>query len=256
VEQNSNIIGNEARSAIFAAVRTLIGRGLTVGEVGPIDAAIERGRLGSGRALGWLSERYESGGCGPGTVSGGRGDPGGASYGLYQLSSRTGTAAAFLHGEGGTWAAELSGPPGTAAFSVAWRTIAAREGERFGAAQHAFIERTHYCPAVAAVRAATAFDLDMRPQALRDAAWSTAVQHGSAARLLQTAVANADISARRGEPEHDRVLVVALYAARTAHVRAIAARSAAAVARTLTSVAERRYPDELAAALAMLKAPR
>jgi hypothetical protein len=41
--------------------------------------------------IGAIAERFESGGRGPGTVSSGAGDPGGISYGTYQLASRTGT---------------------------------------------------------------------------------------------------------------------------------------------------------------------
>ncbi|HFP9633493.1 TPA: hypothetical protein ACHOQV_005292, partial [Escherichia coli] len=41
--------------------------------------------------LGKTSERYESGGRGPGVISSGKGDHGGVSYGMYQLSSKMGT---------------------------------------------------------------------------------------------------------------------------------------------------------------------
>jgi hypothetical protein len=204
------------------------------------------------RRLGLLSEKYESGGRGPGTVSGGQGDPGGVSYGLYQLASRTGTVAAFLGAEGRAWAADLRDSPGSAAFSQAWKAIAAREGEAFAEAQHAFIERTHYRPAISAVRSATGLDLNRCADAVRDAVWSTAVQHGSAPRILAAAVADADARAPRGTPAHERAYIEAIYARRTAHVLALAAKSGPAVRRTLTSVARRRYPDELAAALAML----
>lgn len=203
--------------------------------------------------LGALSERYESGGRGPGTVSGGQGDPGGVSYGLYQIASRTGTAARFLSGEGARWAAELGLEPGSPAFSAAWKAIAAREAEAFAEAQHAFIERSHYRPAIAAVRAATGFDIDQRPDALRDAAWSAAVQHGSAARLLAGSVRDADAAAQRGAVRHDRAFLEALYRRRTDLVLAVGARSSAAVRRTMESVARNRYPDELRAALAMLE---
>lgn len=214
-------------------------------QAGPFCAA-------SSHRLGALSEHYESGGRGCGTVSGGHGDPGGVSYGLYQLASRTGTAAAFCAAEGAPWACELGKAPGSSAFSAAWKAIAARDAEAFAAAQHAFIERTHYRPAVKAVKARTGHDLDSRPAALRDAVWSTAVQHGGAAKILVRAVSDADADAPRGTPEHDRACIAAIYCRRTAHVLAIAARSAPAVRRTLSAVAERRYPDELAAALAML----
>ncbi|MEO7384979.1 MAG: hypothetical protein ABIU18_08610, partial [Novosphingobium sp.] len=148
--------------------------------------------------LGSLSEHYESGGRGAGAVSGGQGDPGGISYGLYQLSSSTGTAADFVKNEGARWAGELTDVPGSQGFSAAWRAIAARDGEQFADAQQAFITRSHYRPVVQAVHAATGHDLDARPDAVRDACWSAAVQHAAAARLLIGAVGDADTCAGRG----------------------------------------------------------
>ncbi len=53
--------------------------------------------VGTTNELGSLSEQYESGGRGPGTVSLGRGDPGGVSYGTYQLSSTRGTVRQFVN---------------------------------------------------------------------------------------------------------------------------------------------------------------
>ena len=201
--------------------------------------------------LGALSERYESGGRGCGTVSGGQGDPGGVSYWLHQLASKTGTVAAFLKAEGARWAAELGAAPGSPAFSSAWKAIAERETITFGEAQHVFIERSHYRPAVAGVKQATGHDLDSRPDALRDATWSTAVQHGGAVRLLSRAVALADAAAKRGTAAHDRAMLEAIYHRRAAYVRAIADKSSPAVRRNLMNVVEHRYPDELAAAQAM-----
>ena len=46
--------------------------------------------------LGHLSEKYESSGRGPATVSTGEGDPGGVSYGSYQLASKIGRADEFV----------------------------------------------------------------------------------------------------------------------------------------------------------------
>lgn len=204
------------------------------------------------KPLGSLSERYESGGRGCGTVSGGQGDPGGVSYGLYQLASKTGTVAAFLKAEGVRWAGELGAVPGSPAFSAAWKAVAAREAQAFAAAQHAFIERSHYRPAVVGVQKATGHDLDARPDAVRNAAWSTAVQHGGAVRLLARAVAVADAAATRGTGAHDRATLEAIYRLRAAYVRSIAEKSGPAVRRTLMSVVEHRYPEELAAAKAML----
>lgn len=50
--------------------------------------------------LGSLSAKYESGNRGAGTVSGGKGDRGGVSYGQYQLASKLGRPAEFLAQEG------------------------------------------------------------------------------------------------------------------------------------------------------------
>ncbi|WP_375402434.1 LysM peptidoglycan-binding domain-containing protein [uncultured Sphingomonas sp.] len=120
--------------------------------------------------LGGLSEVYESGNRGSGTVSPGTNDPGGVSYGVYQLSTKAGTMQSFMRNEGARWAGELAGAPGSRTFSDGWRAIAAREPEAFRAAQHSFIQRTHYEPALAAVAGRTGLDLNGRHSAVRDAA--------------------------------------------------------------------------------------
>lgn len=240
------------KKPVFDAVRLLLGRRFTQDEVAALDCAIDRA-LGARRPLGALSERFESGGRGPGAVSSGVGDPGGVSYGIWQLSSKAGTAAQFVAEEGARWRAEFAGnPPGTVVFSAAWRAIASREPDAFGEAQRSFIERTHYRPAVAAVRRATKLDLDARQDAVRDAVWSVAVQHGAAARILGDAVARADAVTGRMEAGYDRALVEAIYAVRTDYVLRLAARSGAAARRTLENVAKNRYSAELADALEML----
>lgn len=244
------------RHLIFECVRHYCARGLSGAEVTGIDAAISRIErscsAGTAPPLGVISEQYESGGRGPGTVSGGKGDPGGVSYGSYQLASRTGTVSAFLREEGARWAGELSASPGSPDFSTAWQGIAKRDGPAFGRAQHEFIERTHYRPVISAVRKETGHDLDLRPEALRNAVWSAAVQHGAAARLLCAAVAAADRTAQRGTQDHDRAFLEESYRQRADHVQAIAAKSAPSIRRTLMNVMESRYPQELAATLAML----
>jgi len=196
--------------------------------------------------LGALSEQYESGGRGPGTVSGGYGDPGGVSYGTYQLASKTGTVTAFVANEGRRWAALLPGAPGSAEFSEGWRDVAAREPGAFGEAQHAFIERTHYRPTVDAVRQRSGVDLDARSQGVRDATWSVAVQHGKAVDILLGAIADA------GTGASDAALLRALYKRRAAYVRALYKGNTGATRRTLLSVVEKRYPAELAQALQMI----
>lgn len=243
------------RKPIFDTVRSMIGRGFTRSEVDLLDRAIDRS-LGDAadRRLGALSERFESGGRGAGTVSSGRGDPGGVSYGIWQLSSRAGAAAAFVAAEGTRWRDAFAGAaPGSATFTAVWQAIAAREPGPFAEAQRAFIERTHYRPAVRAVLGQTDLDLAARHPAVRDAVWSVAVQHGGAARILAAAVAAADAAVARDEAGYDRALVEAIYAERSAYVLRVAGRSSAAVRRTLELVVRDRYPAERAAALAMFE---
>lgn len=219
----------------------------------PVTAPAALPQRDPAHRLGALSERYESGGRGPGAVSSGLRDPGGVSYGLYQLATRTGTAAAFVTAEGSRWAAEFAGcKPGTAGFTAAWQAIARREPEPFGTAQHAFIERTHYRPAVNGVKAQTGLDLDARADAVRDACWSVAVQHGAASRILCRAVGAADAGRSRGDVHYDRALVEAIYVARSDYVRKVAETCPPPARQTLLDVITRRYPAELARALAML----
>lgn len=202
---------------------------------------------------GKLAERFESAGLGPGAVSSGAGDPGGVSYGLYQFASRTGTIARFLAVEGQPWSDALGvAAPGTPAFSAAWRATAAAAPRAFAGAQRAFVARTHYAPLAAAVRRSTGLDLATRSAALREVAWSCAVQHGAAARIVAQAIALADKDRPRAAPGYDRALIAAIYAVRSDYVRKLAGRLPESSARTLRSLAERRYPAECAMALAML----
>jgi hypothetical protein len=242
--------GRSPLSALTEAIAAATGEGPPpVATPAPAPAA----RAKAASRLGALSERYESGGRGPGTVSSGLRDPGGVSYGLYQFASKTGTVAAFLAAEGVRWSARFIGKaPGTAPFSAIWQDIAAREPALFAEAQHGFIERSHYRPAVAAVKTRTGLDLDQRAQAVRDACWSCAVQHGAAATILTRAVTATDAKAARTAAGYDRALVNAIYDARSDYVRKLAADADAGTRRTFTDLVNRRYPDERARALAML----
>jgi hypothetical protein len=247
------------RADLAAAVRPFAPGGkLRAAHIPALDAladALGLPREGTGDRLGKLSERYESGGRGPGTVSNGKADPGGVSYGLYQLASKTGTLDAFLRHEGKPWFVELvaGGKPGSAGFSAAWKAVAKRQPESFGRAQHAFIERTHYAPAVDAVKAKTGLDLAARHPAVRDAVWSTAVQHGGAVRILADAVAVADAKPTRSHMGYDEALLRAIYKRRSDYVRGVAGKYTGTTRASLLNIVDARYPSELQGALAMLK---
>src|SRR5215475_160208 len=96
--------------------------------------------------LGKLSEKYESGNRGPGTVSSGKGDPGGVSYGTYQLASKVGRADEFVKKY---YADEFKGlKGGTDEFTKRWKELAEKDPKGLRENEHAFIKQTHYDPQV------------------------------------------------------------------------------------------------------------
>lgn len=211
------------------------------------------------RSLGALSERYEAPERGVGTISTGKGDPGGVSYGSYQLSSNAGTATAFVASpEFRPWAAEFrSLEPGTSAFSAKWRAVAARDPEAFLDAQRDFIRRTHYDPAVAKVARMTGYDLNSASDAVREVTFSVSVQHGGATTILADAVKRTDQKLKRSDPGYERALIDKIYDRRTEYMTALRdqymARGLTKEARTLNNAIVNRYPRERADAQRMLQ---
>src|SRR5205085_6540797 len=113
--------------------------------------------------LGVLSEKFETGGRGPGTVSGGVGDPGGVSYGSYQMASKIGVVARYIADPDFPFRAQFAGlQPGTAPFTAKWKEIAANQRDAFQASQHAFIKKTHFDPLVAKIKKEDDYDFNDR----------------------------------------------------------------------------------------------
>ena len=179
-----------------------------------------------GHRLGDLSMRYETGfppaeyRKAAAVVSHGRGDPGGKSYGAYQLASKMGMPQAFLQREGRRWAGEFRDmdPTVPGPFERAWIAIAEREPDEFFAAQHDFIKRTRFDTVVSHVLRATSVDCEHRSAALADVTWSMAVQHGRAKFLIAECVRRVQANPRVQEPQFDRVLINALYDRREVYV--------------------------------------
>ncbi|HEX5890786.1 MAG TPA: LysM domain-containing protein [Pyrinomonadaceae bacterium] len=173
------------------------------------------GALGSAMAdeVGILSAKYETGGRGPGVVSTGAGDPGGVSYGSYQMASKMGVVQRFVTQAGFPWAKDFQGlTAGTAPFTAAWKRIAAAETDAFQKAQHAFIKRSHYDPLAAKVLADNKVDVNTRSFAVQNVIWSTAVQHGGATPIVGRAIAT--LSCNCEDPTYDKQLICAIYAER------------------------------------------
>jgi hypothetical protein len=181
----------------------------------PATSGAAAGALGEALAdlLGELSAKYETGGRGPGTVSTGSGDPGGVSYGSYQMATKMGTVGRFVGQAGFQWAKDFQGlTPGTAPFTACWKRIAANETDAFQRAQHAFIKKSHYDLLAAKILAEDGLDVNTRSRALQDVVWSTAVQHGGASSIVHKAIAN--VKSKPSDPEFDKQLISAIYAER------------------------------------------
>jgi len=207
----------------------------------------------AGRVLGKLSEKYETGGRGPGTVSGGQGDAGGASYGSYQMTSKPGggTVKRFVSQPGFPFADSFAGlTPGGKDFTAAWKQLASTRREEFQSSQHDYIKKTHFDPLVQKIINDDGLNVLTRSHALQDVIWSTAVQHGPKNNIVHRALAK--VSERPEDAGFDKSLISAIYAERGRKdangVLVHFSRNSAAVQQGVS----RRFRDELKDALAML----
>lgn len=217
----------------------------------PVSAAIGAVGKALAEALGALSAKYETGGRGPGTVSTGAGDPGGVSYGSYQMATKMGVPARFVSQAGFPWLDDFKNlAPGTAQFTAVWKRIATDHADEFQEAQHAYIKKTHYDILVAKILSEDNIDVNTRCRALQDAVWSTAVQHGGATPIVHRACAS--VTCAPADPKYDEELIRAIYAERGRTKPdgnlAYFSKSAPSVQKGVAN----RFKNELQDALAML----
>jgi hypothetical protein len=191
-----------------------------------------------GSTLGALSAKYEASKRGPLAISRGKiqqkdnatgkvtevDDPGGVSYGTYQLASKRGiggsSATAFVNKYYPDDFANVE--LGSEKFAAKWTGIVKRDPRAFQETEHQFIKETHYDPVVEALQKRLGLDVEMRSRALRDAIWSTAVQHGPpedanghAVAVLQGALAKWNSGANTDWSKvSDAELLKAIYAER------------------------------------------
>lgn len=162
--------------------------------------------------LGTLSEKYESGNRGAATVSTGEGDPGGVSYGTYQLASQIGRADEFVKKYYPDEFKGLKG--GTEEFTRKWKELAAKDADGLRKKEHQFIRETHYDPQVAKLSKDLKLDVTKRSAAFRDVVWSTAVQHGPKTDVI-VVVAKGLTGDKKGiDDVTDEELIKAVYAER------------------------------------------
>jgi len=151
----------------------------------------------SSTGLGAIAALFESGDKGIAAIGFDR--TGGTSYGKYQISSRAGTMNRFLgylSERAPDLAARLrnAGPANTGStqgrMPAEWARIASENPEKFERLQTDFIKMDHYQPAREKILERTGVDIEAAKPALREALFSTAVQHGAsgAARIFNQAI--------------------------------------------------------------------
>lgn len=200
--------------------------------------------------LGKLSEKYESGGRGPGTVSTGKGDPGGVSYGTYQLASAIGRADQFVKRYYPDEFKGLKG--GTPEFTKVWKELAAKDPKALHANEHAFIKETHYDPQVRKIEKELDLDVTKRSAVLRDVVWSVAVHHGPNTDVV-TLAAKPLLEKKPVAEVTDEELIRAIYAERGRKTPDGKLFRFKGVADELIPALTRRFENELRDALGMLK---
>ena len=174
--------------------------------------------------IGSLSEKYESRGN-PGII--GRDKTGGWSYGKYQLAANVGSLNSFH-----TWLAQAhpdleaqlqaaggpaAGRAGTAAYRAAWQQVMGTSAG--GAIQSEYAGLRYYGPVVKQVLDRTGLDVEQRSLTVKQALFSSAVQHGEGSggrRIFQNALAalNYPPSTPTSTEPTDAALIRAVYAER------------------------------------------
>lgn len=167
------------------------------------------------KELGYVSEKYESNGK-PGAL--GWDTTGGASYGAYQIATKTGTMKNFMSfiklrgynymyeklSSAGTPYADSRKAMDDLPFAKMWVWLAANDPD-FKNAQHAFIQATHYDICANVIKSRTGIDINngKYTAGVQNAVWSIAVQHGPSTSLINC------LKGLDGQPEEN--LVNALY---------------------------------------------
>lgn len=183
-----------ASATLWGAIATMAGWAVEkiMNEFDKVDKRKQSKSLdATSTELGNLSAKYE--GSDPGTISDpNNGDPGGKSYGVWQLSLNAGTLQSFvdwLVANGWDVGNSLSSVElASSDFDDMWKRAAEYYGESFLNAQRAFIKENFYDVTAGALIDA-GLDVSSRSNALKQVVWSTSVQHGpqTAANIIEEA---------------------------------------------------------------------
>ena len=201
---NDELSGPEFQQPINTTSQAATKESLSAGSV--------KGRVSRGTpVLGDVSSKYESGGKGPGVISTGQDDPGGKSYGSYQLAMNTGTLDGFLRNSAfAEQFAELI--PGTKAFDKRWKEIAKSHPEDFEVDQRRYLLDTHFNPVRNQAKGLGYPDTP----AINELLFSMAIQHGGTPKLISQLSQEIDLSA-----SSERDIVKKLFKLRRQYVRGL-----------------------------------
>jgi len=159
--------------------------------------------------LGQTSEKYETGGKGVTTISTGfldsqhtKKDPGGKSYGPWQLASVYTTREGIEKTTGTTLEAYIKQSSyrekfrpyqlASDGFDYQWKQICNTEGQAFKEEQYQYIMDSHYNPEMSSL---SSLGLDTRGPGVQDCIWSMAVQHRANTRKwVKQALAGMDVA--------------------------------------------------------------
>lgn len=161
--------------------------------------------------IGEIAEKYETGGRGPGFISDGdKWDPGGTSYGSYQLALTPGTLRGFLN-DGSSYAKQLRlFKPDTPAFNSKWKALALEDPQGFKEAQFEYVEKLSFIPA-----RQLANELGWPDNlAINSALFSCSNQHGGYKKIMNSVNIKADKS-------NIKDLINKFYDARAAYINSL-----------------------------------
>lgn len=203
----------------------------------PLDLKPSNAKFDENAELGILSKKYEAPG-GVGTVSTGVGDPGGVSYGSWQLSTNAGTLGAYLKDTPDYAKFFGNAKPGTPEFTQRWKEIAKADPKGFEKSQHDFLYKKNF---KGVLDYATSKGIDTSSKTIQNVLWSQAIQHGLKGNktIINNALKDVD-------PKNNEEVIKAIYQSRSSYVNGLKMDG-----RTKASCIK-RYKNEGSDALAML----
>jgi hypothetical protein len=163
---------------------------LESGKGGEIPNSVTQ--VGSDSNFGSIAARFESNGK-PGTISTGKGDHGGKSYGMFQLASRGGASnnevEKFLNESG--YSEKFNGMKvGSSEFDAQWKKLA-KEDSGFGEAQSSYAKKSYYDPQMKNLQR-SGIDLSGKGRSVQESIMSTANQYGPNTDLIREALKGKD----------------------------------------------------------------